>query len=218
MSQESDFDSFFFPNSYNILQSYALSWFLLSVKFPARNPFMNSRLIGILHCLFGIYTWMTNRHFNLYKSKIAYLVFPTPPKHTVPTASLSQSITIAQIQLLDQKKKERKKIRESCLTWLIPLYQRILWSLLSKYIQNLTNSSQFPHSSISVVGATNISSLDVCNSLLTDFPTSSLDTWEFTPLYNLSLIHLKCNFDHITTLSKTAQWFSLHKSKTCKTL
>lgn len=178
---------------------------------------MNSRLIGILHCLFGISTWMTNRNFNLYKSKIEYLVFPTPPKHTVPTASLSQSITIAPIQLLDQKEK-KKKITESCLKSLIPLYQRILWSLLSKYIQNLTNSSQFPYFSISVVGATNISNLNVCNSLLTDFPTSSLDTWEFTPLYNLFLIHLKCNSDHITTLSKTAQWFSLHKSKTLKTL
>lgn len=111
MFQESDFDSlsFFFSNSYNILQSYALSWFLLPVKFPAQNPFMNSRFIGILHCLFGISTWMTNRNFNLYKSKIEYLVFPTPPKHTVPTASLSQSMTLAPIQLLGQKEKKKRK-------------------------------------------------------------------------------------------------------------
>ena len=108
------------------MQSYALSWFLLSVKYPAQNPFMNSRLIGMLHCLFDIYTWMTNRLFNLYKSKIEYLVFPTPLKHTVPTASLCQSMTITPIQLLDQKKEKRKKERKS---------QNHAWHNLFPYIR-----------------------------------------------------------------------------------
>ena len=76
---------------------------------------MNSRLIGTLHCLFRISSWMTNRNFNLYKSKIKYLVSPTPRKHTASSllnqyrVFPSQSMTIAPIELLDQKKKKKKE-------------------------------------------------------------------------------------------------------------
>ena len=52
---------------------------------------------------------MTNRNFKLYKSKIEYLVSPTPPKHPAITVFPSQSMKIAPIELLEQKKKKKKK-------------------------------------------------------------------------------------------------------------
>ena len=85
LSQGSDFDSFLF-NNYNIFQSCLLSWFLLSVKFPSQNALVNSRLAGILHCLLDISTWMTNRHLNIFRSKIEFLVSPpqTYSSHSFP--------------------------------------------------------------------------------------------------------------------------------------
>lgn len=53
-----------------------------------------------------------------------------------------------------------------------------MWSLPSKYIQNLTNSCQLHYSSISLVSAMCISSLDYCNSPLANLPTSTLDSQE----------------------------------------
>lgn len=43
---------------------YSPDYYLL--KFPGQNSLMNSRFIGILHCLLDISTWRSNRHFNLY--------------------------------------------------------------------------------------------------------------------------------------------------------
>lgn len=132
LSQGSDFDSLIF-NSYNIFQSCLFSWFLLSVKFPSQNSLMNSRLAGILHCLLDISTWMTNRHLNIFRSKIEFLVSPHPHKPTLLTVFPSQSMTTVPIEVLDQKITDHSWHPLFC-------YIKSVWESYGLYFQNISRT------------------------------------------------------------------------------
>lgn len=210
MSRASDFELPHF-NSYKTFQSCLLSWFYYLLKFPAQSSLGNSRLIGILYCFCDNAIWMSKRHFNLFKSKIEFLVspyklallssFPFLINHNCTNTAVRQKKKKSQNYSWHPLFSYIKSIRESC----------------GFYLQNISrillNFFQLPYSNNSMAGATNISSLRYWNSLLINLSLSTLDSRESL---NIAIIcvHLKCNSDHITTLLKTMQWFPLHNSQT----